>query len=867
MSWHNRSVDDVLRELSSSRIGLDDAAAQRVLERVGPNRLKPPRPTPALRILGDQFKSVVVYLLIGAAIISFALGDRIESIAIAAVLIINTAIGFVTELRARRAMEALLQFDVSKATVIRGGQLRIVDAATIVPGDVVRLDIGRRVPADARLIEAADFRTDEAALTGESLPVTKRAVEELDEGTPLADRTNMVYKGTTVVAGTAIAVVTETGAATEIGRIGTLVGTIEESRTPLERRLDELGRRLVWLALGIAALVAALGAWQGAELGLVIETGIALAVAAVPEALPAVATIALAVGVSRMARRRALVRRLPSVEALGSATVVCTDKTRTLTSGQMTLVRLWTAGREVAFRDSARAGDASIRAALEVGALASRPQPRGEGGDAPQGDPVELALLAAAERGGVDRAALVEARPQAGTVPFSSVRKFMASFHRTANGLTAYVKGAPRRLLEMSDSIASENGTVPLDAVQSKRTIDANDAMARDGLRVLALASGRVAEAAESAIERLTFIGLIGFADPPAEGVKDAIVRLRAAGLRTVMLTGDQRATAAAIGRELNVVSEGQSIVDGRELDALSDAELTETVVRAAAFSRITPEHKLRLVTALQARGEIVAMLGDGVNDAPALRKADIGVAMGIRGTDVAKEAAAIVLQDDRFDTITAAVEEGRIIFDNIRKFVFYLFSCNVAEILVLLAASIAGMPMPLLPLQILWLNMVTDTFPALALALEPGDTDVMSRPPRDPAEALLSRQFLTSVAFYAALITASTFTAYVLYLDGPVERARTMAFMTLAFGQLFHLANARSDRPLVGHAHVSNPWAIGALAFSIFLQVAVIHIGALARLLGLVPLGAQDWLVVVACGVAPAIVGQIVKLVRYTSR
>jgi Ca2+-transporting ATPase len=855
--WHSQSADAVLQQLSTSRAGLDDAAAQRVLERVGPNRLAPPPPTSALRILADQFKSVVIYLLIAAIGISLAVGDHIESVAIAAVLVINTIIGFVTELRARRAMEALLQFDVSKATVIRSGQLRTIDAAMLVPGDIIQLDLGRRVPADARLIEATDFRTDEAALTGESLPVSKRAGQQLEEATPLADRMNMVYKGTTAAAGTAVAVVTETGASTEIGRIGTLVGTIEEGRTPLEHHLDELGRRLVWVALGIAALVAALGAWQGAPLGLVIEMGIALAVAAVPEALPAVATIALAVGVHRMARRHALVRRLPAVEALGSATVVCTDKTRTLTSGLMTLVRLWTDGRDVEMGNGPQSRDTAVIAALEIAALASRPQPRGEEQSGTHGDPVDTALLTAAEHAGVDRAALVAERSQEAMVPFSSDRKFMASFYRKGGELIAYVKGAPRKILELSQIEDATHTSV----------MAANDAMAGDGLRVLGLASGRVASASETAIQGLTFAGLVGFADPPADGVKEAIVRLRAAGLRTVMLTGDQRATAAAVGRELNLLSEGQSIIDGRELDALSDIELTARLSEIAAFSRITPQHKLRLVEALQSRGDIVAMLGDGVNDAPALRKADIGVAMGVRGTDVAKEAASIVLQDDRFDTVTAAVEEGRIIFDNIRKFVFYLFSCNAAEVLVLLGAALAGLPMPLLPLQILWLNMVTDTFPALALALEPGDADVMRRPPRDPREALLSRQFLSSVALYGAMITVVTLAAFVMYLDGPVRQAQTIAFMTLAFAQLFHLGNARSEEPLRGWTHLSNPYALGAVALSIVLQLLAIYVQPLARVLVVETWDAHSWLIVLSLAVIPAVLGQGIKLVRRNTR
>ena len=852
MTWHTQSIDEVLNRLATSSAGLDDGEAGRRLERHGPNTLAPPEPISALRILGDQFKSVVVYLLLAAAAVSFALGDRIESVAIAAVLVINTAIGFITELRARRAMEALLQFDVSKATVIRSGQLRTADAAAIVPGDIIRLDIGRRVPADARLIESSDCRTDEAALTGESLPVSKHADRRHDDATPLAERTNMVYKGTTVTGGTALGVVTETGQATEIGKIGTLVGAIEEKRTPLERRLDELGRRLVWLALGVAALVAGLGAWQGAPLGLVVEMGIALAVAAVPEALPVVATIALAVGVHRMARRSALVRRLPAVEALGSATVVCTDKTRTLTSGLMTLVRLWTAGRDIAVIDTPLKDDAAAVAALEVAALASRPQPRGEGENAPLGDPVDLALLAAAQKAGVDRGALLIGRPQEGIVPFSSDRKFMGSFHREGGVLLAYVKGAPRKILDMSNT---EDGR--------RRTIlDMNDAMAREGLRVLALASGRVSEPSEAAVKDLTFVALAGFADPPAEGVKDAIDRLRRAGLRTVMLTGDQRATASAIGRQLHLLTETEAIIDGRELDSLSDSDLNDKLAHVPAFSRITPEHKMRLVQALQTRGDIVAMLGDGVNDAPALRKADIGVAMGIRGTDVAKEAAAIVLQDDRFDTVTAAVEEGRVIFDNIRKFVFYLFSCNVAEVLVLLCAALAGLPMPLLPLQILWLNMITDTFPALALALEPADSDVMARPPRDPAEALLSRRFLMSVVFYGALITAATLGAFLLYTAAGVRRAQTIAFMTLAFAQLFHLGTARSDRPVLDRQKaLANPYAVGALVLSIALQLVCAYVDPLPRVLGLAPLTTRDWLVVVAFAMTPAIVGQVIKL------
>jgi Ca2+-transporting ATPase len=827
--------------------------------------LKPPRPASAIKILVDQFKNVVVILLVVAAVVSVAFEDRLEALAIAAVLVINTALGFVTELRARRAMEALIRFDVSRVTVIRSGRPRTVDAAAMVPGDVFELNAGQIIPADGRLIDATEFRTDEAALTGESLPVQKRAEDVLEPDTPLAERTNMVYKGTSAVGGTGLAVATGTGTATEVGRIGAMIGEIEARRTPLENRLDALGRRLVWLALAVAGLVAVLGALQGAPAGLVIQMGIALAVAAVPEALPVVATVALAVGVRRMARRRALVRRLPAVEALGSATVVCTDKTRTLTSGHMTLVRLRTTDREFEFHDDPPERDPRVLEALEVAALASRPQAVHEDGRSPEGDPEDRALLTAARASGIDRSELTQRRPEVGTVPFSSERKFMASFHRASDGDTAaFVKGAPGRVVEMSRSVRTERGDQTLDDDHRRKLLGINEAMAGEGLRVLALASGPAAKPEESALDALTFVGFVGFIDPPAEGVKEAIARLHGAGLRTLMLTGDQRSTAAAVGRQLNLMAEGDAVLDGRELDELSSEDLGARLPRVAGFSRITPEHKLRLVETLQARGEIVAMLGDGVNDAPALRRADIGVAMGVRGTDVAKEAAAIVLQDDRFETVAAAVEEGRVIFDNIRKFVFYLFSCNVAEVLVLLGAAVAGLPLPLLPLQILWLNMVTDTFPALALAMEPGDADVMTRPPRDPRKALLSGRFVLAVLFYGGLITAATLTAYALSLESSAARARTVAFMTLALAQLLHLGNARSDRPVIRpHRALGNRYAIGAIVFSLGLQLVAMYFVPLADVLGVVALDGSAWTLVVSCAVAPAVVGQALRMVR----
>jgi Ca2+-transporting ATPase len=870
--WHALPVDDVLAAIGASRSGLADDEAARRLERYGANRLAPAAPVSAFKILVAQLRSVIVVLLLAAAVVSLLMGDRVEAAAIGAVLVINTVLGFATEFRARRAMEALLKLDSARASVMRAGQLRSVAAETLVPGDIVRLDAGQRVPADARLIETTDLRVDEAALTGESLPVSKRAEDTVPEDAPLAERPTMVYKGTVVSAGTGTAVLVATGDTTEIGRVGKLVAGVDEKPTPLERRLDALGGRLAWLAIGIAAVIATLGALQGAPIGLVVEIGIALAVAAVPEALPVVATIALAVGVHRMARRQALVRRLPAVEALGSTTVVCTDKTRTLTTGRMTVVRLWTSGAHFRLQDGAGAWqDARVRHALEVGVLSSRPQPQISAGEQ-GGDPVDSAMLEAGRRAGFDRADLVRQHPEAGLVPFSSERKLMASFHGIGDRLDVYAKGAPRRILESSDSVLTPDGTQALDDAIRERVMAANEALAGDGLRVLALATGPARESAESAVTGLTFIGLIGLADPPAPGVRETIARLRRAGLRTLMLTGDQRLTAQSVGRELNLLGGGaddsakhDSIIDARDLAKLSEEQLASKLDRVAGFSRIAPEHKLLIVSALQARGAIVAMLGDGVNDAPALRRADVGVAMGLRGTDVAKEAAAIVLQDDRFETVAAAVEEGRVIFDNIRKFVFYLFSCNLAEILVLLIATLAGLPMPLMPLQILWLNMVTDTFPALALAMEPAEPDVMARPPRDPQEAILSRQFLGSVVFHALLITGSTLGAYLLSLEHGEGHARTVAFMTLALAQILHVGNARSDLPLLQPARfVANRFVVAAVVLSIVLQLLAAHYEPLAELLRVTSVGWGDWGLIIGCAAVPVLVGQAVKAHRY---
>jgi Ca2+-transporting ATPase len=867
LTWHTSSIAAVLSALETDANGLSGGEAARRLQVFGPNRLRTPAPVSALKVLSDQFKSIVVYLLVAAVVVSALLGDWPEAAAVAVVLLINTVLGFTMELRARRTMDALLKMNVLRASVLRDGRLTTVDAAVLVRGDIVELTAGHRVPADSRLIRTTDFRTDESALTGESELISKAAAAEpLAADTALAERINMIYKGTTVASGVARAVVVATGAETELGRIGGLVAEIDEDRTPLERRLDELGRRLVWLALAIALIVAALSALQGSPWSLVFQMGIALAVAAVPEALPAVATIALAVGLKRMARRHALVRRLPAVEALGSTTVICTDKTRTLTSGNMTVVRLRISGQDFELNSDHPGnphGDGRIRIALETGARASRTQANSADGVPSSRDPVDAAFTAAATGAGI-HVPVLESDQTLPTIPFSSGRQFMASFRRDGDHLLADVKGAPRKVLEMCERALTAEGETVIGAVTRRELMTANEDLARNGLRVLALAAGPVADTSEPALHGLTFLGLAGLIDPPASGVKDTVERLRAAGLRTVMLTGDQRLTADTIGRELGVLRDGDQVVDGRELDGLTDAALADKVHLAAAFSRISPEHKLDVIRTLQSAGEIVAMIGDGVNDAPALKKADVGVAMGIRGTDVAKEAAAIVLQDDRFETVAAAVEEGRVIYDNIRKFVFYLFSCNLAEVLLLLAAGVAGLPLPLLPLQILWLNIVTDTFPALALAMEPGDASVMRRQPLRPDDAILSRGFVSRILFYGVLIASAALVAFLWALRHSPAHATTTGFMTLALAQIFHLATARHVTSSEwSDGGLTNPYALGAAGLSIGLQIVAVYVTPVARVLQTIRPSLSDWLVIIALAAVPALIGQAIRLRR----
>lgn len=882
--WHAMAPHEALRALGSDEAGLDDAEARARLALHGANALPASKPVSAWRILLEQLRSVVVLLLVAALAVAVLTGDPAEGAAIGAVLVINLALGFATEYRAHRAMEALLALEVPHASVVRGGTVREVDARELVPGDVVVVEAGQGIPADARLLRATELLTVEAALTGESLPVPKHAAPAAPRDAPLPERSTMIYQGTAVAAGSGRAAVTATGAATEVGRIGVLVGSIETERTPLERRLDTLGKRLALVSLAAGAVVALLDVLGGASLGTVLETGIAVAVAAVPEGLPAVVTIAMAVGMRRMARRRALIRRLPVVESLGSVTVVCTDKTGTLTTAEQMAEAIWVPGREIRVTGAgydpagefladgaaiAPPGDALLTEALAIGVLANRADVSWiEDRWQPRGDPTEAALVVAARKAGMERGQLLARWPEIAELPFSSERMLMATFHRRAahEPLVAFVKGAPSRVLERATRLRGDGGDRPLDDAARAEVLARNHDMAARGLRVLALATGTVPEAADGALRDLTLVGLVGLIDAPAPGVRETIQRLHDAGVRTVMITGDQALTAEAIARDLGVLQPGDTTLDGRTIDALDDAALRARVPHTAAFSRVSPEAKLRIVRAHQARGEIVAMLGDGVNDAAALRQADVGVVMGRRGTDVAKDVAGVVLEDDRFQTIAVAVEEGRIIYANIRRFVLYLFSCNLGEILLLLGAGLAGAPLPLTPLQILWLNLVTDSFPALALAFEPAEPGVMRRPPRPPRSALFGRELLVPTLGYGALIAGVSLAAFAWgrATARGLAPAMTMAFMTVALSQIFHLGNARSHEHVLSRRRaLANPYAVGALVLTLGLQLLAAAVDPLARVLGVAPLAAREWMVVLALSLAPAALGQLTRVLR----
>lgn len=842
-------------------VGLADEEAARRLRRDGPNRLTTRRRASAWSILLRQFRSLVTALLIAAAAVAFVYGDWAEGTAIVVVVLVNAAIGFSTELRAVRSAEALRRLGAVATRVRRGGRLREVPAEELVPGDVVVLEAGDVVSADLRLRAAARLQADESQLTGESLPVDKD-LEPVPEDTPLAERRSLLFRGSSVVRGSGEGVAVATGMATEVGRIAALAATAEREATPLEERLARLGRTLAWVALAIAAATAGLGALSGRDLFLMVETGIALAVAAIPEGLPIVATIALARGVWRMAHRQALVNRLSAVETLGAVTVILTDKTGTLTENRMTLWRVAVEDGVLPVED----GHPAVRAALEVGALCNNAALAEDGGGI--GDPLEVALLLAAARAGIDRQRLLAASPEVREEPFDPRRKLMATVHRSGEGeLRVAVKGAPEAVLAAATRVLAAGGERALGAAAREAWQERQRDLAAQGYRVLGLAQKRVVAAAADPFGDLTWLGLALLEDPPRAGVREAVEACRSAGIEVVMVTGDQAPTARTIAREVGLLAPGEEVevVTGRELAARPWSEALLRRLRAARiFARLEPEQKLDLVALYQEAGEVVAMTGDGVNDAPALEKADVGIAMGRRGHQVAREAADVILQDDSFATIVVAVRQGRVIFDNIRRFALYLLSCNAGEVAVVAVAALLGAPLPLLPLQLLFLNLVTDVFPALALSLGEGDDLVMRRPPRDPREPVLSRRHWLAIGGYAAAMAGAVLGALFWSLAGrgfDEARAVTVAFLTLAFAQLWHVFSMRQrGTRLLRNEITTNPYVWSALGLCVVLLLLALYVPFLAAVLRLVRPGAEGWVVVLVMSLLPLAVGQVAK-------
>jgi Ca2+-transporting ATPase len=910
--WHALPVTEVAAALRTDlRHGLTDLEAADRLQRYGRNKLETGRVRGWPQMLAEQFKDLVVWVLLAATLLALAVGEVTDAVVILTIVFLNALLGVIQESKAEQSLAALQRTVAPSARVMREGRLHEIPAAEVVPGDLVTLEAGSALPADLRLSEAVNLRVEEAALTGESVPATKSADLVLEAETPAADRANMVFATTYVVSGRGVGIAVATGTHTQVGGIARMLEDIQDERTPLQQRLEGLGRSLALLVLGICVVVFLAGVMRGLSWLEMLLTAVSLAVAAIPEGLPAVVTVVLALGVRQMVQRHVIVRRLRAVEALGATTVICTDKTGTLTQNIMTVRRVWAGDQEVPLAEGAVSGnarsegelpaDSALRKLLEAAVLCNDAHlPSAAAGTGGLGDPTEIALLALAATFGSFRPELEAAMPRVGEIPFDADRKRMATLHRLPeSGYRLLVKGAPGEVLRRCVSLHDAAGNRGLTPQAREALAEENRRFAGDALRVLAFGYRDLDEEPAAASlhlleQDLVFAGFIGMLDPPRPEARESVRICREAGIRPVMITGDHLATAQAVARELGIPAADHELLAGGDLTKTSDEELGRLVGHISVFARVSPADKLRIVAALQAQRQIVAMTGDGVNDAPALKKADIGVAMGITGTDVARGAADIVLTDDNFASIVAAVEEGRRIFDNIRKFVFYLLSCNLAEVLTLFLAILVGLPQPLVAVQILWVNLVTDGLPALALGMEPRGPDVMRRPPRDPAEGVLNPRLLAETFWYGGVITLATLTAFAyglqvfclapqgksgmeaaltalrpsFWADATLSygltQARTLAFGTLAFAQLTHALNCRSTRySLFALGWRSNPLLLGAIAISGVAQLVALATPFGHSLFHTAPIGGRYLLVAILLSISPLVAGECRKWLR----
>jgi P-type Ca2+ transporter type 2C len=875
-SPHALPVPELLKKLGVCESdGLSDKEARSRRRKFGPNTITARRAASALQLLFHQFTSPVVYLLGAAGALAFYFGELEEAGAIIAVLAINALIGFVTELKAARSIEALRALGGRSARVRREGRVSLVAAEELVTGDIVLLDAGDAVSADLRLIEASRLAADESILTGESVTVDK-GTQPVPPEARLGDRVSMLFKGTAITRGSGVGVVVATGHETELGRMTQLVLEAHAGRSPLERKLARLSAQLVWAMLVVVAAIAAIGLAGGRDPFLMVEAAIALAVAAIPEGLPIVATLALARGMWRMARQNALIERLSAVETLGATTVILTDKTGTLTENRMTVRRLRTpvaefeveATTQTTAEPSRLIDDRQTALLLRIAVLCNDAHLDREG-DTGSGDPMEIALLRAGLRAGFGRAGLLQEQPLVRKHAFDPAIRMMATVHAGSTGFLFAVKGAPEAVLAAATCVMTDHGDAALDEETYAEWLARADHLGDHGLRVLACAMKTETQADAAPYEELVLVGLIGLEDPARTDVPHAIRDCRRAGIRVVMVTGDHAVTARSIGRAVGLIDRGAHVAEGKviaELIETSPASLREIDI----FARVSPAEKVALVKAYQAAGDIVAMTGDGVNDAPALRQADIGVAMGRRGTDVAREAASMILLDDAFPTIVNAIRQGRVIFGNIRRFVVYLLSCNLSEVIVIGLAVMSALPLPLLPLQILYLNLVTDVFPAFALAMGEGEAGILERPPRDPKEPILGRAQWRMIILHSAVLAAGTFAAVAAtrWLDLDMRQSVTVTFLTLAFSQLWHAFNMRSLRAgLLFNEVTRNGWLWAALVLCIMLLAAPPYLPSAAHLLYLAPLTAAMWRVVLACSLAPLVVTQAVMAIHSRRR
>ncbi|WP_407307531.1 calcium-transporting P-type ATPase, PMR1-type [Desulfosporosinus sp. SB140] len=896
-AWHVLPWLDVAKVLDvHPGKGLGVKEVHRRLQEVGRNVLAAKKGVHPVFLFLGQFKDFMVLVLLAATVVSGLLGEIADAITILTILIVNAILGFVQEFRAERSMESLRSLTAPEARVLREGLEQRIPAAEVVPGDIVLLEAGDRIPADVRWIQAVNIQVEESALTGESHPVGKNISPLVDELTPMADRRNMGYMGTSIVNGRGAGVVVATGMDTEMGVIAGMIQSVEEEETPLQKRLAELGKWLVLVSVLVCVAVVITGILRGEDFYKMFFTGVSLAVAAIPEGLPAIVTVALAVGVQRMVKRQAIIRKLPAVETLGCATVICSDKTGTLTQNEMTVRQIYSDGRKITVsgqgydpkgdfygadpeKEKDPLHEGLIIAALCNNAILTKKGVKVAGlfrskeSNAPwgiEGDPTEGAILVAAAKAGIWREVLERKQERIGELPFDSDRKRMSVVYQTKHGRRAYVKGAPDKVLQLCRQELTSEGVVELSPARRQNIMRANDEMARHALRILAVAEKPLSDTeplSDQVEQELTFVGLLGMIDPPRPSAVKAIKVCRQAGIKPVMITGDHRLTAEAVGHELGIIrGTSGGVISGEELERMSDQELSERVRDVSVYARVTPKDKLRIVKAFKNRGQVVAMTGDGVNDAPAVKEADIGVAMGVTGTDVTKEASSMVLGDDNFATIVAAVEEGRGIYDNIRKFIRYLLSCNLGEVLTMFLATLVGLPLPLLPIQILWVNLVTDGLPAMALGVDGAEPEIMSRPPRTPGESIFARGLAGKIGIRGTMIGLGTLLVFVagLFMGVNMLVARTMAFTTLVFSQLFHVFDCRSEeRGIFEVGLFTNPYLVGAVLVSSIMQLSVIYLPPLQAIFKTAPLHSWQWIFILCVAGGPSVLIGFARLLK----